>query len=169
MPNALIAALCSGFLALVPAAAVAQIPSTEADRTLRQGDSIEWVSVSGGTHQVRFGGNVGGTTLTKIADVQAILSFPPAPAPQLTINGDIGSGPPAGTGLLLQAKVKDDAIVGATFIFTCGIHPNGMISQQFKVAAKDPTQPARTIKIKGVTGMHWRLEAMRDVHVDTTP
>jgi hypothetical protein len=148
----------------------AQQPSTEEDRTIRQGDTVEWVSITGGPHQVRFGGTVGSTTLPKVSEIQALLEFPPAPAPQLTISGDIGRGPTLSTGLLLTAKVKDDAAVGATIVFTCGIHTTGMLSQPFKIAAKVTGQPARNFKIKGVLvsgQMHWFLEAIREVQVDT--
>jgi hypothetical protein len=167
---AIVSALGLALVAIASPAVYAQELSTDEDRTIRQGDTIEWVSVTGGPHQVRFGGAVGATTLPKISEVQAILDFPPAPAPQLTISGDIGRGPAAGTGPLLTAKVKDDAAIGATFIFTCGIHTTGMLSQPFMIAAKVADQPARTFRIKGVfvSGqMHWFLEVTRDVQVDT--
>lgn len=170
MPKTILAAtLCFGLAATLPTPGWAQQPSTDADRTIRQGDTIEWVSVSSGPHQVKFGGTVGGTTLPKISDVQAILKFPPAPAPQLTISGDIGTSPARQTGDLLSATVDQNAAPGTTFFFTCGIHPGLMLSHPFKIEAKVAGQPATTHKIKGGPGLNWFMEVARDASIDTTP
>ena len=153
-----------GLLILSHASVCAQQPSTPADRTIRQGDTIEWVAVSGGNHKVRFGAN----GATSVADINTILeNFSQALTP-----GTTGDSPAASSGTLLTAKVKDDATPGKTFIFTCGIHTTPMLSEPFTIAAKVPGQPPRNLKIKGVfvSGqMHWFLEAARDVQVDTAP
>jgi hypothetical protein len=160
MPKkSLIAAIGLGFCVLTPAISYAQGSPVV---MVRQGDTIEWSVISAGPHQVRFGGTVAGATLPTISAIQAILDFPPPPAPQLTIDGDVARSPAAGGGKLLTAKVKADAAVGTTFSFTCGIHPAQMASVTFAIAASDG-QPPRTHKIFGETGLNWHL------HADTTP
>lgn len=141
---------------------IAFAQSTEV--TIRQGDIIEWVAESGGNHQVRFGGPVGGTMLTPVPEVKERLeNF----VPTLTEDGAIALAPEEGkpSGSLLKAKVKDAAEVGKTFFFTCGIHTNAMISRPFKIEAKVAGQGPRTYRIKGATGQNWILE----VPIDTTP
>lgn len=165
MIKSLLAVLGLGLFAVTAMPAHAQGPSTPADRTVRQGDTIEWVAVSGGNHKVRFGAN----GATPVPEINTLLeSFSPALTP-----GAIGDSPQASSGRLLTAKVKEDAAtVGKTFIFTCGIHTTGMLSQPFTIAAKAPGQPPRTHKIKGVLvggQFHWFLEVSRDVQVDTAP
>jgi hypothetical protein len=144
-------------------------PSTQADRTLRQGDIIEWSGVSGGDHQVRFGGTVGATTLTPVTEVDDYLgNFDPA----LKITSEVGVAPENGaTGPLLTAKVLDAAQVDKTFNFTCGFHPADMLSRAFKIEAKVDGQAPRTFKITGVAGRHWILEKPdgTKVSIDTTP
>ena len=137
-------------------------------RTIRQGDTIEWVSVSSGPHQVKFGGTVGARRFEDL-DVQAILKFPPAPAPQLTISGDIGTSPARSTGPLLSATVDQDAVPGSTFFFTCGIHQAAMLSHPFKIEAEVEGLPARTAFIGGGAPTHPFIEVTSDASIDTTP
>ena len=160
MPTrSLIAAICLGFFVLAPAISHAQGSPVV---IVRPGDTIEWSVISAGPHQVRFGGTVAGAPLPTISAIQAILDFPPLPAPQLTIDGDEARSPAAGGGKLLTATVKAGAAAGATFSFTCDIHPAQMRSVTFTVAASDGLPP-RTHKIFGETGLNWHL------HADTTP
>jgi plastocyanin len=156
------AVFCLGLLPIAPASVYAQGPSTPTERTVRQGDTIEWVAVSGGNHRVRFGES-GATSLTEINTIlepTVAQDNPPVAIP---------------SGALFTAKVRDSATVGKTFVFTCGIHTGQMLSETFTVAAKDPTQPARSHKIKGVSGPHWFMEVPaaspppKDVQVDTAP
>lgn len=167
MPKSLIATVLA--LGLVGSAPVfAQTASTDADRTIRQGDSIEWIALSGPPHRVRFGGTVGTTTLTSVSDVEKILED----FVSVTATGDTAQSPSGSDGeTVLTAKVKADAAVGTTFIFTCGIHTSQMISQIFTIAASDAALPARTHRINGVQGLHWLLEIVKveEVHADTTP
>lgn len=154
-------ALSLGLLALASEPIFAQGASTPADRTIRQGDTIEWVAESAGPHEVRFGAP--GTT--PVAAINTILeSFTPVLTP-----GAIGNSPRLPSGRLLTAKVKNAATPGTTFIFTCGVHPPQMLSQPFTIAARVAGQPPRTHRIKGVSGLHWLLEVTRNVQVDTAP
>lgn len=149
MPKKLVSAVfCLGLLALCAPTVFAQ---GSPEVIVRQGDTIEWVAVGPPPHKVRFGAN----GATPVAEVSALLTFEPA-----LNNGD---SPQLPTGKLLTAKVKDDAEPGKTFVFTCGVHPGPMLSLPFTIAAKVASQPPRTHKIMGVTGLHWHL------HVDTTP
>jgi hypothetical protein len=162
MPRILtVVALCLDLLPLALGPAHAQGPSTPEDRTIRQGDTIEWIAVSG-THKVRFGAN----GATSVAEINTILeNFSQALTP-----GTTGDSPAASSGTLLTAKVKDDATPGKTFVFTCGIHTTPMLSELFTIAAKVPGQAPRNLRIKGTfvnNQMHWLLEATRDVQVDT--
>jgi plastocyanin len=157
--TSLIVAIALGSFILTPAIGYAQ---GSAVVMVRPGDTIEWSVISAGPHQVRFGGTVAGAPLPTISAIQAILDFPPPPAPQLTIDGDEALSPAAGGGKLLTATVKANAAVGTKFSFTCGMHPAQMASVTFAIAASDGLPP-RTHKIFGETGLNWHL------HADTTP
>jgi hypothetical protein len=139
-----------GLLFLGLGAAYAQHGSADVV-VVRPGDTIEWFAVGPPKHKVRFGAN--GATPTN--EVSALLDFNPA-----LVDGD---SPERSTGKLLTAKVKDNATVGKTFVFTCGVHPGAMLSLPFKIEAKVTGEQPRTHKIMGVVGLHWHL------HVDTTP
>jgi hypothetical protein len=149
------AVFCLGLLALGPVTAYAQ----QAEVIVRQGDSIEWVAVTGAPpHKVRFNAN----GASSIDEINAILeNF--SPALKVGPNGERDSDPPKSSGTLLAAKVKDDAPPGKTFVFVCGIHTGAMLSFPFKVEAKVAGEPSRTHKIMGVPALHWHL------HIDTTP
>jgi hypothetical protein len=151
-----VAALSLGLLTLTAGVAHAQ---GSPEVVVRQGDTIEWVSVGPPPHKVRFGAN-GATSLDVI---NALLeNF----TPPLTVGGGgEGDSPSQSNGTLLTAKVKDSAdVVGKTFVFVCGIHTGGqMVSFPFRIEAKVAGEPPRRHKIMGVQGLHWHL------HVDTTP
>ena len=142
-------------LVLVASASIFVYSQNQAEVVVRQGDTIQWVHLGpmGVPHKVRFGSS----GATPVADINMILeNFKPP------LNA-MGDAPPATSGTLLTAKVKDTAMAGATFVFTCGIHPMPMLSLPFRVEAKVAGQPARTHKITAEMGLHWH------VHVDTTP
>jgi hypothetical protein len=144
--------LASGF-ALVASTYALASAQVLPEVIVHQSDTIQWVVGSPSPpHKVRFGAN----GATSVADINDILEniTPPLTA---------GDGPQASSGILLTARVKDDATPGKTFIFTCGVHPVAMLSLPFTVAAKVVGQPSRTHKIMGEAGLHWH------VHVDTTP
>jgi hypothetical protein len=143
--------------------------STEADRTVRPGDKIEWVSPS--PHRIRFGGSVPNPTpggpaiqLTPLTTINNNLSF----VPQLTESGGIAQG---NQGQTVTATVKDTATPDVTFIFTCGFHTSGMISHPFKIVAATPGQAPRTLKIRATPALQWllRKDDGTDVQIDTTP
>ena len=141
-------------LALIASACVPVAAQVLPEVIVRQGDTIQWVVGQGSPpHKVRFGAN-GATSVAEINTILTNITPPLTPA---------GDGPQKPSGILLTAKVKDDAEPGKTFIFTCGVHPPQMLSLPFTVAAKVAGQPPRTHKIIGEAGLHWH------VHVDTTP
>jgi hypothetical protein len=147
----LFTAFCLGLLTMSAPTVLAQ---SSPEVIVRQGDMIEWFSISAGPHGVKFGSD-GGSPLN---EVNALLEFTPP-----LNNGESESKP---TGRLLTAKVKDNAEVGKKFVFVCAIHSGAtgpMLSHPFKIAAKVAGEQPRTHKIMGVTGQHWAI------HIDTTP
>lgn len=154
MSRMLFAALCVAVVALAPMPTRAQ--STEQDRTVRPGDTIEWFGLR--PHRVQFGGS-GGTPsvpLTPLADVDKVLDFKPA----LTVKPDGTGDSPAGGTPMLIATVKDNAAAGVTsFVFTCGHHRAQMKSLPFNIAPKDD-RPKRTLRIRAV-GLDWMLDTDR--------
>jgi hypothetical protein len=143
-----IAATVLAFVALATASSHAQ---GAPEAIVRQGDTIQWIAAAGPPHKLKFG--AAGTT--PIADIEAILEFKPP-----LVNGESK----ATSGTLQTATVKEDkATVGRTFVFTCGFHPDRMLSLAFTVAARDAGQTPRTHTVMGEAALHWHL------HVDTTP
>ena len=149
----IVAALSFGLLVLSVSMVFAQGSTVI---TVRQGDTIEWTSLSAGPHRVRFGSSGAAPAL---ADLNKLLEFPDPNFPLTT-----GDSKQAVTGKLLVAKVKEDPeTVGKTFVFVCGVHSAGqMVSLPFTIAVKVAGE-TKTHRITGETGLHWHL------HIDTTP
>jgi hypothetical protein len=151
--------LCLGVLVLSTLHANAQ---TNPEIIIKQGDTIEWLSVPNVPHKVRFGGPQGASSFDAVKD---LLDFDPAtPIAHDPANPDATTFDSAqkSSGTLLKAKVKDSAEIGKTFVFICGVHLGQMLSYTFKIEAKGPGG-ARNYRILGEPSIHWHL------HVDTTP
>ena len=131
---------------------------------IKQGDTIEWVSVPNAPHKVRFGGSGSGATSFDV--VKDLLDFDPTtPIMHDPNNPDPttfdSAQKPSGT--LLKAKVKEtDGVIGKTFVFICGVHGGQMLSYAFKIEAKG-AGGARNYRILGEPAINWHL------HIDTTP
>ena len=160
--NRIIAWLSFALVAMTCAVGYAQVTEV----VVRQNDIIEWQGVSGPAHVVQFGGTVSGVTLTTPKQAQEIFTFDPqTPLLPNGLSKESGSNGK----LLLKATVKAATPVNTTFRFACGNHPSQMLSIPFRVEAAGASP--QTHIIKGVSGLHWKLEKSptEDIHVDTTP
>jgi hypothetical protein len=158
--NVLVAVVCVA-LALSFARIHAQGKPTEADLTLRPNDTVAWIPAPGSPHKVQFGGTVTATvggqptqlTLTAPSDIEKIFTdfnppLPPKPA----------SGPDVrvfAAGQKVTAKVKADAV--PQFFFTCGAHPNQMVTVPFLIKPADASKPQRAVQIVSDPSLQWLL------------
>lgn len=133
-------------------------PPTVAELILKPGDKITWTVNS--PHRVRFGGAVvhGGApfVLTSFSEIEKLFDFQPA----LTAGPDGVALGPTGQNVKVTATVKNSAVAGTTFAFTCGFapHNNSMLTVPFKIAAPDG-QPVRQLEIRSEMPPRWLLKA----------
>src|ERR1051325_1600292 len=116
---------------VLSSASLAQSQSRPEDRTVRKGDTIVFTVPA--PHKLQLTGSAGGVQLPTAADIANLFTLTPPLPPTGIYNA----------GKAVTAKVKEDATV-TTFRFTCGQHPDDMLSHPFTVAAKEG--PERTFK-----------------------
>lgn len=134
------------------------------DLTLRSGDTITWTPA--GPHRLQFGGTftvtIGNTaktfTLTAPADIEKVLTnFTPPLPPKPASGPDVRVFPKA---TKVTATVKTDFGTPSVsqFLFTCGAHPDIMVTVPFSIAPAAAGQPARAVQIISDPSLQWLLK-----------
>ena len=133
---------------------------TPEELTLRPGDTVTWIPAP--QHSLRFGGNVTHNgkplALTAPADIEALLTnFKPPLPPKPKSGEDTRVFRP---GEKVTATVSADAAKHkvAEFFFTCGVHPNPMVTMSFVIKPAGADQMPRTVEIDGGPGFVWFLK-----------